>query len=65
MQTIAFDEYKPDYSVCLLRACRVLTAFDELVDAYSEQGRALLNGGVDILLVETIFDTANAKVSME
>ena len=33
------------------------------MDAYSEQVRALLDGGVDILLVETIFDTANAKVS--
>ena len=38
------------------------TAFDELVEAYSEQVRGLLDGGVDILLVETIFDTANAKV---
>lgn len=38
-------------------------AFDELVEAYSEQVRGLLDGGADILLVETIFDTANAKVS--
>ncbi|KAG8558709.1 hypothetical protein GDO81_017119 [Engystomops pustulosus] len=37
--------------------------FDELVDAYAEQARGLLDGGADILLVETIFDTANAKVS--
>lgn len=37
-------------------------AFDELVEAYSEQVRGLLDGGCDILLVETIFDTANAKV---
>ena len=37
-------------------------AFDELVDAYSEQAKALLDGGVDVLLVETIFDTANSKV---
>jgi 5-methyltetrahydrofolate--homocysteine methyltransferase len=35
--------------------------FDELVDAYSEQIRGLLDGGVDLLLVETIFDTLNAK----
>ena len=38
-------------------------AFDELVEAYSEQVRGLLDGGADILLVETIFDTANAKVA--
>ena len=37
-------------------------AFDELVEAYSEQVKGLLDGGVDVLLVETIFDTANAKV---
>lgn len=38
-------------------------AFDALVEAYTEQVRGLMDGGVDILLVETIFDTANAKVS--
>uniref|UniRef100_A0A3B4UYX1 Methionine synthase n=1 Tax=Seriola dumerili TaxID=41447 RepID=A0A3B4UYX1_SERDU len=37
--------------------------FDELVEAYTEQVRGLLDGGADILLVETIFDTANAKIS--
>jgi 5-methyltetrahydrofolate--homocysteine methyltransferase len=35
-----------------------------LVEAYSEQARGLLDGGADILLVETIFDTLNAKVSI-
>ncbi len=35
--------------------------FDEVVDAYYEQVRGLVDGGVDILLVETIFDTLNAK----
>src|SRR5262245_35767238 len=39
------------------------TTFDELVGAYSEQIRGLLDGGVDILLVETIFDTLNAKAA--
>lgn len=39
-----------------------LTAFDQLVEAYTEQARGLLDGGADVLLVETIFDTANAKV---
>ena len=38
--------------------------FDQLVDAYAAQGRALLDGGVDILTVETIFDTANAKAAL-
>ncbi|XP_051523828.1 methionine synthase isoform X2 [Myxocyprinus asiaticus] len=38
--------------------------FDELVDTYSEQVKGLLDGGVDILLVETIFDTANAKAAL-
>ena len=42
-----------------------VSAFDELVDAYSEQARALLDGEVDVLLVETIFDTANSKVSAD
>jgi len=39
------------------------TTFDELVAAYSEQVRGLLDGGVDLLLVETIFDTLNAKAA--
>lgn len=34
------------------------------MDAYSAQVRALLDGGVDLLLVETIFDTANAKAAL-
>ena len=38
--------------------------FDELVDSYSEQIEALVDGGVDILLVETIFDTLNAKAAL-
>ncbi|ESO85450.1 hypothetical protein LOTGIDRAFT_210794 [Lottia gigantea] len=38
--------------------------FDELVSAYSEQANGLLDGGVDLLLVETIFDTANAKAAL-
>ena len=37
--------------------------YDELVTAYSEQVRGLLDGGVDLLLVETIFDTLNAKAA--
>lgn len=38
--------------------------FDELVDAYYEQVQALVDGGSDILLVETIFDTLNAKAAL-
>ncbi len=38
--------------------------FDELCSAYQEQARALVEGGVDVLLVETIFDTLNAKAAL-
>lgn len=44
-------------------AFRALT-FDELQAAYCEQMEALLEGGVDALLIETIFDTLNAKVAI-
>ncbi len=46
---------KPDY--------RNVT-FDELKEAYKEQAKGLLDGKVDILLVETIFDTANSKAAL-
>ena len=39
-------------------------SFDEIVEAYSEAVRGLLDGGVDILLVETVFDTLNAKAAL-
>ena len=42
---------------------RALT-FDEAVDAYYEQTKGLVEGGVDLLLVETIFDTLNAKAAI-
>lgn len=38
--------------------------FDELVKAYSEQARGLLDGGADLLLIETVFDTLNAKAAL-
>ena len=44
-------------------AFRSLT-FQELADAYIEQMTALLEGGVDALLIETIFDTLNAKAAV-
>ncbi len=38
--------------------------FDDLVKAYGEQAESLLEGGVDLLLVETVFDTLNAKAAL-
>lgn len=38
--------------------------FEELVEAYTEEVRGLMDGGADILLVETIFDTLNAKAAL-
>jgi 5-methyltetrahydrofolate--homocysteine methyltransferase len=38
--------------------------FDEVANAYSEQIRGLVDGGVDLLLIETIFDTLNAKAAI-
>lgn len=38
--------------------------FDEVVAAYTEQIKGLIDGGVDILLIETIFDTLNAKAAI-
>ncbi len=39
--------------------------FDELYIAYKEQTKALIDGGVDLLLVETIFDTLNSKAALK
>ena len=38
--------------------------FDELKIAYTEQAKALMDGGVDIMLIETVFDTLNAKAAL-
>jgi len=38
--------------------------FDQLAEAYAEQVRGLIDGGVDILLIETVFDTLNAKAAL-
>ena len=40
------------------------TSFDEVYAAYAEQAAALADGGVDLLMIETIFDTLNAKAAM-
>jgi 5-methyltetrahydrofolate--homocysteine methyltransferase len=37
--------------------------FDDLVEAYATQTRGLIDGGVDIILIETVFDTLNAKAA--
>jgi len=50
----------PDVSDPGLRAI----TFDELVISYTEQIKGLVDGGVDILLLETIFDTLNAKAAL-
>ncbi len=49
------DVNRPDF--------RAVT-WDQVIEAYSEQINALLDGGVDALLVETIFDTLNAKAAL-
>jgi 5-methyltetrahydrofolate--homocysteine methyltransferase len=49
------DVNRPDY--------RAVT-FDQLVAAYYEQAKALVDGGVEVLLLETIFDTLNAKAAL-
>ena len=38
--------------------------FNELVDAYREQAEGLIDGGVDVLFIETVFDTLNAKAAL-
>ena len=39
------------------------TTFDALAEAYAEQARGLIEGGADVLLIETVFDTLNAKAA--
>jgi 5-methyltetrahydrofolate--homocysteine methyltransferase len=50
----------PDVNDAAFRA----TTFDDLAAAYLEQARGLIDGGVDVLLAETIFDTLNAKAAL-
>lgn len=50
----------PDVNDPGYRAC----TWDEMVTAYSEQVEGLMEGGVDIILIETIFDTLNAKAAL-
>jgi len=39
-------------------------SFDDLVDIYTQQADALIEGGVDLLLIETVFDTLNCKAAL-
>ena len=39
-------------------------SYDELVDAYKEQTKGLIDGGSDLILIETVFDTLNAKAAL-
>jgi 5-methyltetrahydrofolate--homocysteine methyltransferase len=41
-----------------------VVSFSDLVDSYTEQVQGLVDGGVDVLLVETVFDTLNAKAAL-
>ncbi len=50
----------PDVNDSSFRA----VTFDELVSVYSEQADALIEGGVDIILLETVFDTLNGKAAL-
>ena len=50
----------PDVNDPGLRA----STFDAMRDAYAEQARGLVDGGCDLLLVETVFDTLNAKAAL-
>ena len=63
---VGFLDGKKRRNACLLTPINQQfshhSAYDELVVAYTEQARGLLDGGCDVILVETIFDTANSKV---
>ena len=50
----------PDVNNPALRA----VSFDQMRDAYRDQTRGLIDGGADVLLIETIFDTLNAKAAV-
>ena len=39
-------------------------SYDELKESYKDQAKALYEGGVDLFLIETIFDTLNAKAAI-
>ena len=59
----AADGFAIELSGCERSGFRSVT-FDQVKTAYAEQVRALIAGGVDFLLVETIFDSLNAKAAL-
>ena len=58
--TIKTCSMSPDVNNPAFRAL----SYDELADAYQQQMEAMLEGGVDAILIETIFDTLNAKAAV-
>jgi 5-methyltetrahydrofolate--homocysteine methyltransferase len=63
--SVAIDSERPEVrgiSNILSHRYLIFLAFEELKVAYREQVEGLLDGGSDLLLVETIFDTLNCKV---
>ncbi len=62
---LGHDQPHPPLSRLMLNdpAFRNIT-FDQLVAAYRESTRALVEGGVDLILIETVFDTLNAKAAI-
>ena len=61
-QTIAISVSAASFCFAIQPKIECFAAFDELVKSYADQARGLLDGGADVLMVETIFDTANSKV---
>ena len=59
----AKDPTTPRYVAGVLGPTSKTASFDELVAVYTEATRALITGGVDAILIETIFDTLNAKAA--
>jgi 5-methyltetrahydrofolate--homocysteine methyltransferase len=60
VSTEGYKRNSPDVNNPAYRA----TSFDELQTNYYEQAHALIEGGVDLLLVETVFDTLNLKAAL-
>ena len=53
--SLVSDFARPEWRPC---------SFDEVADAYAEQARALIEGGVDLIIIETCFDALNAKAAL-
>ncbi len=53
--SLVSDFIRPEWRPC---------GFDEVADSYAEQARALIEGGVDLIIIETCFDALNAKAAL-